>query len=261
MNARRFGLAVFALLASCGAKQAAIDEVQFGLTTAGVIGLSGTLAMDAIKGPAPACAAVQTACTTYPCTTGSVNITLGGGCPLPLGGAAAGSVSVTGNWSSVDSATLSQTYTNATVAAQNNKALALASVKSVSASRSGTMLTVKFTGADAVASASGSAVAAGGSQSWTVVVNTKGTADPSDDILTVDATGASAGAGLGASARVAKINGAILDPGCRTNPVGGSAEITQVSTFVPTITKIQFHAACDGKAEVDGATQDFMLLP
>jgi hypothetical protein len=57
-----------------------------------------------------------------------VNITLGGGCPLPLGGAAAGSVSVTGNWSSVDSATLSQTYTNATVAAQNNKALALASV-------------------------------------------------------------------------------------------------------------------------------------
>ncbi len=261
MNARRYGLAVFALLAACGAKQAAIDEVQYGLTTAGVIGLSGTLAMDAIKGPAPACAMVQTACTTYPCTNGAVNITLGGGCPLPLGGAAAGSVTVTGNWSAADSATLSQTYTNATVAAASNKALALASVKSVTASRSGTTLTVKFTGADATAAASGSAVAAGGSQSWTVVVNTKGTADPSDDVLTVDATGASGGAGVLASARVASIKGAVLDPGCRLNPIAGSADITQVSGFVPTITKIQFHAACDGKVEVDGASQDLQLLP
>lgn len=261
MSSHRLCVAAFALLAACGAKQAAIDEVQFGLTTAGVIGLSGTLAMDAIKGPAPACVTIKTACSTYPCTTGAAEISLGAGCPLPLGGAAAGSVSVTGNWSSVDQATLSQTYTNATVAAQNNKALAVATVKKVSAERSGNTVTVKFTGADAVASASGTAVAAGGSQSWTVAVNTKGTPDPSDDVLTVEATSASAGAGLLNSARVASIKGAILDPSCRLNPIAGSADITQVSGFIPTITKIQFHAACDGKAEVDGVTQDLQLLP
>jgi hypothetical protein len=61
----------------------AIDEVQFGLTTAGAIGLSGALAMDAIKGPASSCAAVQTACSSYPCTTGSVNVNLSASCPLP----------------------------------------------------------------------------------------------------------------------------------------------------------------------------------
>ena len=261
MRTRILGLGACVLLMACGAKQAAIDEVQFGLTTAGAIGLSGVVAMDAIKGPAPACAVCTTACSSYPCTTGSVNVNLSAGCQLPLGGAASGSVTVTGNWSSADSAMLQQTFTNATVAAQSNKALAVASVKSVSASRSGNTITISFTGANAVAAASGSAVAAGGSQSWTVAVNTKGTADPGDDVLTVDATSASGGAGVLSSARVASIKGAVLDPGCRLNPIAGSADITQVSGFVPTITKIQFHAACDGKAEVDGATQDLQLLP
>lgn len=261
MRTKFFSLGACLLFLACGAKQAAIDEVQYGLTTAGAIGLSGSLAMDAIKGPAPTCAAVQTACSSYPCTMGSVSVNLSSGCPLPLGGAASGSISVTGNWSSADSATLQQTFTNATVAAQGNKALAVASVKQVSASRSGNNITIAFSGANAVAGASGSAVAAGGSQSWSVVVNTKGTPDPSDDVLTIDATSASGGAGLLGSARVASIKGAVLDPGCRLNPIAGSADITQVSGIVPTITKIQFHAACDGKAEVDGSTQDLQLLP
>jgi len=261
MRTKLFSLGVCVLLMACGAKQAAIDEVQFGLTTAGAIGLSGALAMDAIKGPAPACAMVQTACSSYPCTMGSANVSLSAGCPLPLGGAASGSVTVTGSWSSADSAMLQQTFTNATVAAQSNKALAVANVKQVSASRSGSNITISFTGANAVASASGTAVAAGGSQSWTVVVNTKGTADPSDDVLTVDATSASGGAGVLGSARVASIKGAVLDPSCRLNPIAGSADITQVSGLIPTITKIQFHATCDGKAEVDGSTQDLQLLP
>ena len=47
-------------------------------------------------------------------------------------------------------------------------------------------------------------------------------------------------------------------------PVLAAADITQVSggvVPVPTITKIQFHAACDGQAEVDGSTTALTLLP
>lgn len=263
MTTQRFLLAAWSLsvFAACGAKQAAIDEVQYGLTTAAAIGMASSLSMDAIKGSVPACASVQIACTTYPCSSGTVNISLGAGCPLPLGGAASGSVTVTGSWSSMDAATLQQTFTNATVSAVSNKALAVASVKSVKGARSGNNVTVTFSSADAVAGASGSAVAVGGSNSWTVVVDTKGTPSASDDVLTIESTSASAGAGLGATARVAKISGAVIDPSCRLNPVAGTAEITQVSTIIPSITKISFHAACDGKAEVDGETQDLVLLP
>lgn len=249
------------LLGACGAKQAAIDEVQYGVTSASAVGRTASLAMDAMKGMASACATVTTACASYPCTTGAVTIALGAGCPLPLGGTSSGTVTVTGNWSSADQATLSQTYTNTQVASAG-KALAIASVTQISASRAGNTLTVKYTGTNAVAGASGSAVAVGASSSWTVTVDNKGTADPIDDLLTVDATSANASAFGGT--RVASVTGAVLDPSCRQNPIAGRADITQVSggvVPVPTITKIQFHAACDGQAEVDGSTTALTLLP
>lgn len=249
------------LLGACGAKQAAIDEVQYGVTSASAVGRTASLAMDAMKGMVSACATVTTACASYPCTNGAVTIALGAGCPLPLGGTASGSVMVTGSWSSADQATLSQTYTNTQVASAG-KALALASVTQISASRSGNILTVKYSGANAAAGASGGAVAVGASSNWTVAVDNKGTADASDDLLTIDATSANAGAFAGA--RVASVNAAVLDPTCRQNPTSGKADITQVSgglVPVPTITKIQFHAACDGQAEVDGSTTALTLVP
>ena len=257
-----FGVGL-AFLGACGnPQQKAINEVQFSLTTAAAVGRTAALAMDAMKGMPVACTTVKTACTTYPCTAGAVTIALGPGCPLPLGGAATGTVTVTGNWSSVDQATLSQTFTDAQVTAQSNKALAIASVTQVSASRSGNTLTIKYTGTNAVAGASGSAVAVGASNSWTVAVDNKGTADPNDDLLTIDSTSVSAGGFSGA--RVANVNGVVLDPSCRQNPTAGSADITQVSggiVPVPTITKIKFHAACDGQAEVDGSTATLTLFP
>lgn len=261
MKTHVFCLFVFASLTACGAKQEAIDEVQFGLTSTAAIGLASSLAMDAIKGPVPACATVQTACTTYPCATGSITISLSAGCPLPLGGAASGSVVVKGTWTTVDQATLSHTVTNTAVAAQGGKALAVASVKQVTATRAGTTTTLSFTGTDAAAGASGTAVAAGGSANWTLAINTKGTPDSSDDILTIDATSVAASGGLSTSAKVVKVKGVVLDPSCRANPVAGTAEITSVSAIFPTITKISFHSACDGKVEVDGSPTELQLLP
>lgn len=255
--------AALALVGACGnSQQKAINEVQFGLTTASAVGRTAALAMDAMKGMPVACATVKTACSTFPCTTGEVTIALGPGCPLPLGGAATGTVAVTGSWSSVDQATLSQTFTNAQVTAQSNKALAVASVTQVSASRSSNTLTISYTGANAVAGASGSALAVGASNSWTVSVDGKGTADPADDLVTVGATSASAGGFSGV--RVSSIKSAVLDPTCASNPTSGSAQITEVSgglVPIPTIIEIKFHSACDGSVEVNGSTQPLQLLP
>jgi hypothetical protein len=261
MKSTAYLFAVLSLASACGnPKQEAIDEVQYGLTTASAIGRTSALAMDAIKGTASACVSVKTACTSYPCTNGEVTITLGAGCQLPLGGVASGTVTVTGSWQSADEATLSQTFTNAQVAAQSSttKALAVAKVTQVSARRSGSTLTVRYTGANAVAGSSGSAVAVGAANTWDLSIDTKGTPDPNDDSMTVDAT--SAGAGFG-SARTVRIRSALLSPECRQNPTAGSADITAVSGFIPTITNVQFHSACDGKAEVDGSTRDLQLLP
>ena len=263
MGNRLFFSVELAFLGACGnPQQKAINEVQFSLTTAAAVGRTAALAMDAMKGMPVACTTVKTACTTYPCTAGAVTIALGPGCPLPLGGAATGTVTVTGNWSSVDQATLSQTFTDAQVTAQSNKALAIASVTQVSASRSGNTLTISYTGANAVADASGSALAVGASDTWSLAVDGKGTADPADDVVTVNSTSASAGGFSGV--RASSIKNAVLDPTCQTNPISGSAQITEVSgglVPIPTIIDIKFHSACDGSAEVNGTTQPLQLLP
>lgn len=260
-----YSLLSLLLLGACGSSvQTSIDEIQYGMTTAAVVGRTSALSMDAIKGTATACATVKTACTMYPCTTGAVDIALGSGCPLPLGGTASGSVTVRGNWQSADQATLSQTFTNAQVAAESNKALALATVTQVTAQRTGSTIEVRYVGTNAVASASGSAVAVGASNTWNVSVDTKGTPDPADDVVTLSATSASGSASGGAAARVLTINNAVIDPSCRTNPISGSADLTEVSGGIipiPKIIKITFHATCDGMVDVNGKAQEFHLLP
>ena len=91
MKKELFFGAALAFIGACGnSQQKAINEVQFGLTTASAVGRTAALAMDAMKGMPVACATVKTACSTFPCTTGEVTIALGPGCPLPLGGAATG---------------------------------------------------------------------------------------------------------------------------------------------------------------------------
>jgi hypothetical protein len=246
------------LTGACG-NQDSINEVQYGLTSAAAVGRAASLALEAVKGTASACVTVKNACATYPCD-GAVTINLGAGCPLPLGGEASGTIEVTGRWTTVDQASLSQTFVNARVSAAD-KPLALASVTQVSAQRSGDTIAVKYVGAQAVAGGSFSATAVGGSATWDVTVDTKSTPDPADDRLTIKVTSANASSGILSSARVIKVEGAVLDPSCRQNPIAGTADITEVSGLIPKIIKIQFHSACDGMAEVNGNSTELQLLP
>lgn len=251
-------LVALAFTGACG-NQDSINEVQYGLTSAAAVGRAASISMEAIKGTSSVCATVKTGCTTYSCN-GAVTVNLGSQCPLPLGGDASGSVEVTGMFSSVDQATLSQTFAGARINGLD-KELAVASVTQLSSSRSGNIISVKYTAANATAGASGSSLAVGGSATWDVQVDTKGTPDPADDRFTIKVSSASASGGLGTSARVVDVDDVVLDPSCRSNPIAGTAEITEVKGFIPKIIKIQFHAACDGKAEINGNSEDLQLVP
>src|SRR5258706_3678698 len=100
-------------LAGCIRMGPAVDmrPMEAAIATAASLGQSSTLAMNAMT-QTTACTQVTQACTAnFPCT-GGVTITLGSDCPLPIGGTATGTVSVTGSWSSATPGQLSTTYTN-----------------------------------------------------------------------------------------------------------------------------------------------------
>jgi hypothetical protein len=211
--------------------------------------------MDAMKGTATGCTMVTTSCTTYPCTTGAVTVTLGTGCPLPLGGTGSGSVTVTGNWSNADTAVLSQTY--AVAFPQTNQALPIVSVSQVSAARSGNLLTIGYTDTNVVATLAGMAYFDAGGI-WNIVVDTKGTADPSDDVFTMNASRSFSSASY---EETSSINNVVLDPSCRQNPIAGTGQDSTLSSTMQTSTSVNFHATCDGQAEVNGMTVPLQLLP
>jgi hypothetical protein len=247
-------------MAACGAGDNPLRETALGISTAAAIGRSVQLGLDAVSGAQVAgCVQVTQACSTYPCD-GAATLSLGGGCPLPLGGAAAGTVTVMGRFTSSTDATFSATFADVTAGAEA-KPIALANVTTVSARRSGNTVEVKYTGSTAAARAGLTAASIGAASSWTIDVDTRGTPDPTDDLFTIDSSSASGSAGLGASAKAATLDRVIVDPSCALNPIAGEGSITEVSGFIPRIDKIAFHAECDGKGLVNGRAWAFDTTP
>jgi hypothetical protein len=253
-------LSVGALAMGACANDNPLRETALGISAAASVGRSAQLALHAVSGTQIAgCVQVMQACTTYPCD-GSVRLNLGSGCPLPLGGAATGSVTVMGRFTSQDKATLTTTFTDVTAGAEA-KPIALANVTTINVSKSGDSVEVKYTGSTAAARADIGAASVGGASSWTVTIDTKGTAEIGDDLLEIESSASSAAAGLGASAKVATLKNVMIDPSCPSNPVSGEGSITEVSGFIPSITKIAFHSTCDGTGTVNGTAHPFDVTP
>lgn len=232
-----------------------LREPAQGIASAALTARGVSLAVTAVAGSTAPCVQVTKACTSFPCD-GAATVTLGAGCELPLGGAASGQISVSGSWTSQSSASVQAQFIDVRAAAGNNT-VALTSVTSISSSQSGDTVTVQYSGSTAQARAGASNAAIGGASSWQVVVDTMGTAEASDDILTIKSTAASGAAGLGASAKAASFDGVVIDPSCDQNPTAGTGSITEVSGFIPKITRFEFHSACDGKGEVNGKSYPF----
>lgn len=250
-------LAAVASLSACG-PDTTVQELEVGIASASAIARTTSLALDGMQATTP-CTTVTKACMSYPCD-GAVTIAMGAGCPLFIGDEASGTVTVSGQWTSADEATVTSELSNVKATAAQN-GVAVAKVTTVRVTRSGNTVTVKYTGTNATANASfgGGSVAA--ANTWDVEVDTKGTADPADDDLLIDATSAGGAAGLGASAKVVNLKDVKMTAACRKNPTAGEADITEVSGFIPKIINIEFHAACDGKADINGSSKDLNFFP
>jgi len=243
--------------AACG-PDTTLNQVAVGLSTASNVSRAASLALDGMKA-STACTTVTTACTAYPCD-GAVTVSFGDGCPLFIGGVASGTVTVSGHWTSVDKASLTTEFAGVKASGASNE-VAVAKVTTISVERASNTITVKYTGTNATTRASVDKAAAANTEDWTVAVNTKGTADPADDSISVTASSVAASAGLGNSAKVVSMHDVAIDSSCSLNPTAGTADVTEVQGVIPKITNVKFHSGCDGKAEVNDVAQTLNYYP
>jgi len=240
-----FGLGLLVPGAGCGGGGSDYEAIEVALGAATSVAHASSIAVGAMAGPT-ACATVARACgsgATYPCD-GEVAIALGDACPLPLGGAATGSVSVTGSWSAATDSTMTTGWTS--VMAGGGSVYVRQST-GVRVRDSGGTLRLTAVGQD-ISVAGAAALAA--QSTLTVDVDQAGTpGDPSDDVYTVDVTQQNV---TGGGTKQLTISNARIDPSCRLSPVAGQATLQEVSGFSVRQEVLRFHAACDGKADVTG---------
>ncbi len=233
------------LVGGCGIAGGNNDlrPTEVSLASAATLGQAAQIALSAMSGSGSVqCANVVTSCADYPCE-GEVQITYGAGCPLPLGGEAIGTTTVTGTWMSGEEASLDFTFTDVRV---GDRGAVVASATTIDASRNGQITTIEFTGSRAVARGG---VALAGATVWDVMIDDMGTPDdPSDDSYTIDGSNTAAG---GVSATVISVDMVVLTAECRANPVAGEVRITESGLTNIRTDTLTFHAACDGMAELE----------
>ena len=198
------------LLCGCSASSSDVRPLESGLAAAVSLGLTSSLAMNAMS-MTTVCASVKTACTGYPCGDGAVDVALGSGCPLPLGGEASGTVSVTGSWQSADEATLTNTFVDAKAGSRN---VVVVSASDLTVSHSTNSVTVRYTWQNVNVQSGISTLS--GQSSWDVTADLNNTpGDPSDDTYTVSGTD------QGVSSQVSQISASdvVIKPTCQLTPV------------------------------------------
>jgi len=225
-----------------------LRSLEVSLGSAVTLGQSASIALNAMRGSGEVrCANVVTACTDYPCA-GEVEVVYGSGCPLPLGGEAVGVTTVTGTWSSENDAVLDFTFTDVRI---GERGTIVAGATTIDASQADGITTVEYTGTQATTRGALSLAAA---STWDVVVDDSGTpTDPSDDTYTIDGTNAGAG---GASGGALTVDGALVTPDCRRNPVAGEASITSAGVTNIRTDDITFVSSCDGTARLEPTLGD-----
>jgi hypothetical protein len=232
-------------------QQSNLATLESGIAASVSLGHGSSIAMAKMANTNTACASVRAACAGYPCD-GEVVITLGSGCPLPLGGEATGTIEVSGSWSSEDSATLSNTFIDVKAGTQTQ---AVVDASNLTVTRGTDSVQVRYTWQNVNVE---SGVSTLGAQSlWTTEVDLSGTPDdPADDVYTIT------GADQSASINVSQISASnvVIDPSCRKNPIAGSATIQKVSGVSIYQATIRFHEACDGKADVNGVATEMKFL-
>jgi len=241
---RSFWLPALVCAGCFGSSDADISGIETALVAGASIGHSASMTAAAMSAPVACVNVTQPCSATYPCS-GVASVTLGTACPLPLGGVGNGQIAVSGSWAATDMATLGMMFG----VGVSDGSLSVSEAIGVKVTTSTGHQTVAYAGQDVTVSQGASL----GQSSWTVDIDQKMTpGDPSDDVYTINGAQQGVAAGQGAQVAQVSLTTVVLDPSCRSNPVSGMGVIQNVGTASLQQTIVKFHAACDGKVDVNG---------
>jgi hypothetical protein len=215
--------------------------------------------MSALGGKVSPCATV-----VVPPTASSqqvrVDVHLGPGCPMPFDGRGNGTFVVTGAWTP-ELAIFASDFTQMEHGASELLVLRIAVMTVV---RRDTHLLISYAQQNVETRADASTSAQLDQTAWVVDVDTRGTEDPSDDVLTISGGDQSLLAMAGARAKAdvtqVAVGNAVFRPGCRKNPTEGIAVVQRAGTEGGGMLLFTFHSACDGRADVTGAVTPYRPL-
>jgi hypothetical protein len=256
-------LGIATLLAFLGCHRpdpnAVVEPLESTLGTAVPAAFIAASAMASLGGtPAP--------CTSVSAPGGSdggqvqVNVRLGPGCPSPFLDQGSGTMVVTGVWTP----TLATFLADFTQVVEGPSQLLVLKIGVMTVVPQGTHLTVAYLQQDVEAASGATSSAALAQTAWALDVDTRGTPDPTDDILTVSGGNqsllASAGAQQQASVNQVAVADTVFNAGCRKNPNSGLAAVQAAGTTGGGWMLFTFHSACDGKVDVTAATAPYELM-
>ena len=254
--------AVVMLLTGCSNGNTTADtplDVGVGIATAALVNRAATLALDAVSGTPRPCVTVTKACGgTFPCD-GAATIAFAAGCPLPLGGEVTGSVTLTGAWASATKAVLTAEFTS--VKTSTSKEAAIAKATAIAVERQTDAITVGFSSKSATPRVGALPIMLGSGAAWEMSTNTQGTADLSDDELTINAIPENT---TDLTSHALDFSGVIVSGGCTKNPTSGTGTFTGLSGGIdpsPKVVTFDFHSTCDGLVSFDGKSQPMILFP
>jgi hypothetical protein len=252
--------ALLATLVLTGCQGLDLAPVTGVLDASVALGLASSVAMTSIAGEGPDCATFTPACSSAPCVA-RVEVAVNDACPLALGAGASGTIILDGDWADVDTATFVPDLGSLDLGVDPEGRVTLG-LGIVVVSRSDDEVSVVFSeqGVDADSTDGGSSAGLD-QQAYTVEVSLAGTpADPTDDVLDISGgnqeLAASGGDDDAAAVSQLAIAGVRTDPGCRSNPVDGTATMNEVGDGELSQTTLQFHEDCDGEVDVIASTAD-----
>jgi hypothetical protein len=235
-----------AALAASACDPLEVKPVSDVLRASAQLALAGSAAMTSIAGEGPPCVTMEPACTAAPCAA-RVEVEISEVCPLALG-SGDGVVILDGSWADANTGTFTPDLTEAIAAADGSVSLGIGAIV---LTRDDDKVTVTFaTQGASVDEDGGDAEPEAGVDldAYVVDVTLGGTpSDPKDDALDISGGGQSVD---GADITQVAVVGTRTDPGCRTNPVEGTATFGEVGEEGVANTTLSFHEDCDGAAEI-----------
>ncbi len=237
-----------------------VHPLESTLGTAVPAAFVSAVAMSALGGTVSPCATV----VTPPSSNGHqvrVDIHLGPGCPMPFDAKGNGTFVVTGVWTP-ELATFAADFTQVE---HGDRELLVLKIGVMIVVPRGSRLLVTYAQQDVEASGSEASNSARLEQTaWVLDVDTRGTEDPTDDLLTVSGGNQSLFAMAGdrpqADATQVAVANAVFHAGCRKNPAEGFAVVQRAGFTGGGWLLFAFHSPCDGRADVIGAMAPYELI-